>query len=317
MNQRLLNLLFLLALPLIVAAFGLSMLTAILLVMVALVWGFAITVSGLLAPQSGPELELETISASHFVEKVRWCMDRLGVDYKERQIAGILGVMFKGRTVPQLKVRTGLVTSVIGDSPHILRYLWGRYAVELGDRAAFLEPTAERLEMEKRIDYYGAQLQVWVYSHILGYRSLTLHAWGRNSQRIPLYQRCLLVVLYPVLAVFIRRAFRIDDAHLKRAQEKIAAFLGRIENRLVSGKRTILGEDDVSYVDIAFAAMTGLWLQPRAYGGGQATDVMIARGQLPPEMRADVEKWIADYPKTERYVQRLYREQRGYSASSE
>lgn len=51
-------------------------------------------------------------------------MDRLGVEYSERQMVGVLGVFFTGRSVPQLKIRTGLVRSTIGNSPEILRYLW-------------------------------------------------------------------------------------------------------------------------------------------------------------------------------------------------
>ncbi len=87
-------------------------------------------------------------------------------------------------------------------------------------------------------------------------------------------------------------------------------MLGDIEARLESGQATILGGAEIDYTDIAFAAMTGLWLQPPAYGGGAATEVMIARDQLPPDMRADVEGWIAKYPNAERFVQRLYAEER-------
>lgn len=308
--MKLIHALFLLALPIVVACYGLSVLTAVLLVVLALVWRWCITLAGILAPGKGPELELETISASHFVEKVRWCMDRLGLEYRERPCAGVFGVVFKGRTVPLLKVRTGLVVSEIGESPAILRYLWGRYYAELGETAAFLEPTVERLEWEQSIDAYGRMLQVWVYYHMLDERKLTLHAWGVNNPKIPLWQRWLLVVIYPLLAVFIRRAFRISDKHYQKATAKIEAILQDVETRLEAGSQTILGGDNPDFVDFAFSAMTGLWLQPVGYGGGKADAVMMARDQLPEAMRADVEGWIAKFPMTERYVQRLYREQR-------
>lgn len=310
MNHKLIHALFLLALPVIVAAWGLSWLTALLLVLAMLLWRLAITVVGLLVPPRGPEFELETICASHFVEKVRWCMDRLGIEYTERQAAGVLGVFFRGRTVPRLMVRTGLVVSVLGDSTSILRYLWGRYATPRADRAKFLEPTAERFDMESRLDDYGRQLQVWIYHHILSHRQLTLHAWGRNCKRVPLYQRWLLVAMYPVLSVFIRKAFRLSPSHYERARTKIESLLQDVEGRLASGQPTITGGEEIDYVDITFAAMTGLWLQPKGYGGGMATEVMLGRDQLPEAMRADVEKWIANYPNTERYVQQLYAEER-------
>ena len=118
-------------------------------------------------PEKTPQLVLATISASHFVEKVRWCMDRLGVDYVEQTSGGTLGAFFRGRTVPQLKARTGSVQSSIGNSAEILRYLWGRYAVDDPAAAAFLEPTTERIELEKRLDRHGVNLQVWIYYHLL------------------------------------------------------------------------------------------------------------------------------------------------------
>jgi len=309
-NRFLIHSLFLLALPVIVAWFGLSTLTAVLLVLVALLWRIAITLAGLLFPPEIPALELETIQASHFVEKVRWCMDRLDVDYHEKQVAGILGVVSRGRTVPQLRMRTGKVVSVIGDSPDILRYLWGRYAAELGDEAKFLEPTPERLEWEKRIDHYGVQLQVWVYSHLLGDRKLTLHAWGCSSKRIPHWQRWVVTAIYPVLAMFMRRAFRLTPKHFDKACGNIEKLLAEVEAKLESGGKFLLGGDEPDFVDFSFAAMTGLWLQPKGYGAGMADEVMLSRDQLPADMRENVERWIATYPQTERYVQNLFREHR-------
>ena len=173
--------LFVFALPVIVAWYGVSTAGAIAFVLLALVSRWGISLSGLFAPSRIPELELETISISHFAEKARWCMDRLGVEYVEKPAGGILGVVFTGRTVPRLRMRTGIVRSEIGNSAEILRYLWGRYGYELGESGSFLEPTGERVALEKRIDRYGAHLQVWVYYHILDYRELALKAWGVKS----------------------------------------------------------------------------------------------------------------------------------------
>jgi hypothetical protein len=38
-------------------------------------------------------------------EKVRWCMDRLGVEYVEKPAGGTLGAFLLGRSVPVLKFR--------------------------------------------------------------------------------------------------------------------------------------------------------------------------------------------------------------------
>ena len=47
------------------------------------------------------------------------------------------------------------------------------------------------------------------------------------------------------------------------------------------------------------------------YGGGQADGSRIARNRAPSPMRADIERWIEDYPKATGFVARLYAEERG------
>ena len=120
-RRQLVHSTFLVLMPVIVAAFGFGVLTAALLVAGLLVWRWLIVLSGIRLPEKTPEVVLETISASHFVEKVRWCMDRLGIEYTERPSGGTLGVFFTGRTVPQLRVRTGVLQYVIVTSPESLR----------------------------------------------------------------------------------------------------------------------------------------------------------------------------------------------------
>ncbi len=48
-------------------------------------------------------LVLETIAFSHIVEKVRWCLDRMGTDYGEEQDVGILGAVAAQRPVREEK----------------------------------------------------------------------------------------------------------------------------------------------------------------------------------------------------------------------
>jgi len=301
---------FLLLLPLIVAWFGISVPGAIVLVIFALVWRWLITLSGILAPEKTPDLELETIAASHFVEKVRWCMDRLGIEYTERQWVGVLGVFSMGRSVPELKIRTGLVRSRIGNSPEILRYLWGAYAATLGDKAGFLEPTQERLALEQRLDRYGRDLQVWVYYHILDDRNLTLHAWGCNSPTIPAWQRYLVISVYPVLRVLLRKAFSISEAHYARSVQHIEAILTEVESSLADGRVSILGDESINYVDITFASFSGLWLQPPEFGREKADAVRVDRQRAPLAMRTDIERWIESYPRATAFITRLYQEER-------
>ena len=309
-TRRRIHAAFLLALPIIVAWFGLSVATAVCAVLLMLVWRWLIVLSGIVAPEKSPDLVLETIGTSHFVEKVRWCMDRLTLEYTERQAVGILGVMFLGRTVPQLKVKTGLVQSVIGNSSDILRYLWATNQASENNEAGFLEPTAERLTLERRLDRYGRDLQVWVYYHILSDRNLTLHAWGADSPTVPHWQRIVAKAVYPLSALFLRKSFSITDAHYAKVVHNIEELLNAIETQLADGRRSVLGGAATNYTDLEFAAMSGLWLQPTTYAAGNADSSRFKHDELPAKMREDIERWIEDHPKSISFVERLYEEER-------
>jgi glutathione S-transferase len=301
---------FLVLLPIGVAWFELSTGSAVALVLLVLLWRWAMTLRGISAPKKGPELILQTISASHFVEKVRWSMDRLGVNYTEQPAAGTLGAFFGGRTVPVLRFRTGMVYSSIGNSAEILRYLWGRYAAENEQAALFLQPTGERLALEKQFDRYGVNLQVWVYHHILHKRQLTLHAWGCDNPAIPLYQRLLLRPLFPLLRFLIRKSFRITTENYRKAVERIESCLSGVESRLADGRCSLLGGCEINFSDISFAAISGLWLQPDEFGGGQAGSVKMSTQEILPAMQADITRWSEKFPATTEFIARLYREQR-------
>lgn len=309
-KRLLVHSIFLFLLPVIVAWFGVSLAGAIGLVMIGLLWRWAISLSLLIAPGKLPDLELESISASHFVEKVRWCLDRLGVDYTEKPVGGTLGAFFLGRTVPLLRFRTGAVVSRIGNSPEILRYLWGRYSGAMPEQARFLEPTPERLDFEQKIDRCGVDLQVWVYFHILADRELTLHAWGIHNPAIPAWQRLALKLNFPLLRFLIRKSFRITPTHFDKAVTHIEALLADVETRLADGRKSILGGDTINYTDITFCAIMGLWLQPAGYGGGKADSVRIEPAQQPVQMAQEIETWSRTYPLATQFIAQLYKEQR-------
>jgi len=311
MSRRSYPVIALLAAPAVVASFGLSVAAAIGLTAIILAWRWQMTLSILTAAApAGPDLRLESIALSHFVEKVRWCLDRLGVDYEEVQDVGVLGVFTLGRTVPRLCIRTGRVVSVIGDSPDILRYLWGRYSAQCGDRAAFLRPSAEALALESRLDRYGVDLQRWVYHLILPHRDVTLQAWGVGDPRLPAWQKQVVSAAYPLLRLLMRRAFRLSDAAHTKVVGNIERLLGELDHLLADGRRTLSGETGTGFVDITFAALSGLWLQPPGYAAGKAEFEQMPADSLPAAMAEDILRWRQAYPRVTEFVERLYRDER-------
>ncbi|NNC77150.1 MAG: hypothetical protein HKN77_04255 [Woeseiaceae bacterium] len=305
-KRKLVHTIFLFLLPLFAAWFGWSVFTAIVVVLLMLLWRWLITMSTFVRPEKVPDVVLDSISASHFVEKVRWNMDVAGIDYVERTSAGTLGAFYLGRTVPRLRFRTGAMRSEIGNSAEILRYLWGAYRVPLGDAVEHLEPTPERAELESRLDRYGVSLQIWLYHHVLDDRELALHAWGADSKTVPIWQRWLLRPLFPVQVYLIRRSFRISPASYDKSCKYIEQLLGDVEAALADGRQSILGGDELNYTDYSFAAMTGLWLMPEGYGGGKAEGVRVERSRAPNPMRADIERWLDRFPLAVAWVQQRY-----------
>ena len=301
---------FLFLLPVVVAGWGLSVWAATGLILLMLLWRWSISLSAFVMPEKVPALVLDTISASHFVEKVRWNMDHAGLDYTENVSGGTLGAFFIGRTVPRLRIQTGATMSQIGNSPEILRYLWGAFAGAADVNVGHLEPTSERLELERRLDRYGVNLQVWIYHHILEDRDHALRLWGAGSAAVPVWQRSALRALFPLQAYLIRKSFRITPERADKARQHIETLLAEMDAALADGRTSVLGGEAINFTDITFAALTGLWLQPPEYGGGRADDIRIPRDQLPDAMRADIERWTEDNPRAVPWVQRLYAEER-------
>ena len=309
-SRRTVHTVFLIALPLVVAVFGLSVWSALGLVLIGLLWRWALTLSQFISPAETPAVVLEGIGLSHYVEKVRWCLDRLGLPYQEVQSVAALGFFFVPRTVPRLHVRSGENINVISDSPAILRYLWGAYAAEYGQQSSFLEPTAEALALEAQLDRYGIWLQQWFYHHLLPSPRLTLHVWGANDLALPRWQRLTLVATFPILRVLARQGLELSPGSNERPVQRIEGLLGELENRLADGRRTLTGVADIGFVDITLAALSGLWLFPAEYGAGKAETVRLTESEYPEGMASDIDNWRAQFPRVVAFVEQLYTQDR-------
>lgn len=297
-------------LPILVAVFHWHWFVAVLLVIGLLLWRQALVLGALIKKPTGPALELETILPSHFAEKGRWGLDRLGVTYTERRMGGLIGVFFRGRTVPMLTIQTGRTRSSLCESSDIFRYLYGRYVGDPEVDTAWLEPTPERLEWERRIDRYGVDQQIWIYHFLLKDPALCKEAWGANSPRLPYSQRLTIKVFYPVLEIFLRRAFSPDTAHYQKAVQHTEALLADTEALLADGRQALLGGESPDFVDVTLASLSGLWLQPDEFAAGAYQAERIPDERMPEGFRADVQRWRETFPATTAHLERLYREER-------
>lgn len=309
-DPRALHLLTLYVLPVLVAALGWGVGAAVLVAAGAVLLGIGLRLFVSLRALRRPDapLRLHTITFSHYSEKVRWCLDRLGVPYEEVPNAGILGVLLTGRTVPWLEVPPGLTR--IGDSPRILRYLWGEYAGRLaGERTWFLEPTPAALELESRFDRrLGNDVRVWAYSQILDDRTLTLRSWGLGEHAIPAWQRALLAAGTPVLRFAVRRMLGVTPARATRALERTHEAFAEVDALLADGRRYLTGAT-LTFADITFASLGALAVLPPEYPGHHLTGQRLTLDDVPdPAWRREIEHF-RERPAGQ-FILRLYREER-------
>jgi glutathione S-transferase len=308
-DPRVLHALGLYMLPVLVAWLGWGIGVAMLAAFVMALLGIAVRLRATLIAGRRPDapLRLHSISFSHYAEKVRWCLDRLGVEYEEVRNVGILGVLVTGRTVPSLEVRPGLTR--IGDSPRILRYLWGEYAGRLSfERTGFLEPTPATLDLEQRFDRrLGNDVRVWVYSRVLKSRDLTLRSWGAEEAQIPGWQRGLLQAVTPVLRFAVKQMLGVTPKRAVTALQRTREAFDEVDRTLSDGRQYLFG-DTITFADITFASLAALAVLPPEYAGRSLSGRRLTIEELDADWRAEVESF-RQRPAGQ-FVLRLYREDR-------
>lgn len=210
---------------------------------------------------------LETIHVSHYVEKVRWCLDYLRIPYKEEKNVGILGVFLLGRRVPQLIVPGKGI--YISNSPDILRYLYGKYANDK-QKSDFLRPTPEALELEGKIDILGEDFRRNGYKGLFeaeNYEELTDIIWGMNEDDIPSWQKWILKTLRPIFKFLVGNLVKTDKKEVEKSNARALKTVDEFNELLSDGRKYLLDTDGPTYVDFAFSAIMGIVLLPKLYGG--------------------------------------------------
>lgn len=201
--------------------------------------------------------QLVGMPISHFVEKVRWCMDIIRCPYEEVTVGGLLTMFGRGRSVPFLLDSQSC--SVIGNSDEILMYLHGVFVPALlaslppssvdpssaAKRLAIeklFERNYETLEFEKELNTFGHAIQGWAYSYHLALfgnpnPAVTFLAWGGAEPRVPLLHRLLITALYPVFKIALNITFQLYDEKLREERrEVIRVMLDKVDAMLIQQK---------------------------------------------------------------------------------
>ena len=230
---------------------------------------------------------LISIPVSPYCELARWTLDRLGIPYVEECHAPVCHVTTTGhysRTGAVPVVDTGEAALV--DAREVVEYYDAR--APLGHR---LYPTDATKHAEANalfdfiFDKFAPAAHAWVDAQLLPIRSVMAHLW---SDRVPFWQRCVVGIFYPFLAAAVRKKLGISPNTVAESQRAIEWALDRVEAREPSDGRPFLMGNELTAPDVALASFAAPIVLPEQYGGP-----LPKLSELPPEMRAGVERWRA------------------------
>jgi glutathione S-transferase len=244
---------------------------------------------------------LVTIAPSHYCEKARWALDRLGIAYIEEAHAPMLhwlATYTRGgrRTVPVLIHGD----KTLRDSTDILQHLDGT-----APEALRLYPEAQqtRQAVLHWEDYFDETLgpavrrwgNAWLLDHPRMYFDLM-------NQRMPATEESAFRVLLPGVIKVLRRAFKISPAAAERSLDRIREVFAKTDAMLADG-RPYLVSDRFTAADLTLASLSAFILLPEEYG------VLLPR---PSDLPADVASTVHAFRETPtgRFVRNMYLEHR-------
>lgn len=245
---------------------------------------------------------LITIPISHYCEKARWALDLAGLDWEERahlQVLHYLPALWAAgsTTVPVLIHDHG----ALSESQEILRWIDEQLPTDRSLYPAGHRKTIVALETSLG-EGMGRDGRLWMYHHLLQQPELA-PAYG--ATKTPGWQRASVSILFPAVARFIRRRFRIDSRSAADALSRTERVFDEIAERLSDARPYLFG-DQFTAADLTFAALSAPVILPSQYGVP-----LPSPDELLPEAAAVVHR-LRDHP-AGRFALRMFAEERGNS----
>lgn len=207
---------------------------------------------------------LVTIPISHYCEKARWALDRVGVTYRERaHVQGIhRGATLLaggGLTAPVFVCATG----VLADSADILAWA-DRHAEP--DRLLYPEDRAVATEVRRLEADFDARLgphsRRWMYQQLRHRPDLALRY---GCAGVPSWERATLRYAYPALIVILARVLDVTPTTALASEAEMRSVFDGVGERLADGRRYLCGERFTA-ADLTFASLAAPVLMPERYG---------------------------------------------------
>lgn len=243
---------------------------------------------------------LVTIPLSHYCEKARWALDRVGLAYAEEPHAPLFHRLATRRddrgTVPVL-VHDG---RRYADSTAILEHA---DATQGGDllypRDAALGHEVRALE-ETFDTKLGPHSRRWAYAELLGRPEVLGELWSRG---VPLHEALLLPLITPLARRLVRAAYNVTADGAQRSLQQVQAVFQQVDRQLSDERRFLVG-GRFSAADLTFASLAAPALYPPGYRA-----VHPPLEAMSAATRAEVER-LRDTA-AGRFALRLFAEERG------
>jgi len=255
--------------------------------------------------KSDRKRRLITIPMSHYCEKARWGLERLGLPYHEERHLQVFHYprtwwVSRGPNVPVLIDGK----QVISDSTRILRYL-DRYAHN-GNRL-YPDDSALRATVEQWEDRFDEELGIesrrWVYYHMM---PEPVSALAIATQGVPAMEKILAPLAFGLIKRMISKVLYATEEKVRAGVDLSRNIVAETDALLADGRRYLLG-DRFTAADLALACMLAPFVMPPNYGIRLPT-----LDEVPESMRSDVQ-WFRQ-TRTGTYVLWLYEQERRHRA---
>ncbi|HJQ24059.1 MAG TPA: glutathione S-transferase N-terminal domain-containing protein [Blastocatellia bacterium] len=243
-----------------------------------------------------------SVSASPYCELPRWLLQRLAIPFNEEFHAPLFYLpatrrVGAGTVVPVMVTREGTLPDA--------RAIFYHYDAQApADQRLLPEASPARDEVIRLFDLFYDRLAIavrrWGYARLLPVRQTTVPMMTAGA---PAWERALVKLIYPLIALLMRRALKITKDSPPQDLAEIDEIFTLVETRLADGRAYLCG-NGLSAADLAFAALAAPTVLPDNYGGTLPTI-----NEVPAAMRAEVEQLRARA--AGRFLLRVYDEQRG------
>lgn len=225
---------------------------------------------------------LITIPFSHYCEKARWSLDRMGIPYVEEGHLPILHlsatIRAGGRSTPLLAIDGG---PSLTDSKDILQ--WADDSGRLGDRL-FPEAYEEARVLQSQFDE-----ELGPHTRRLGYAYLLEDSavFGRmmTTASVPFVERRLAGALLPLMKFLLRSSLNVSPIETQRSRDTIAAIFDDVAKRLADNRPFLCG-DRFTGADMTFASLAAPLVMPPAYAA-RLTPLSSTKS----DFREEVARW--------------------------